>query len=209
VVGTSFGDLPATTDPNLDYAARLEPAEQANYRVALYGSTTSSDAESLEGGGCVGQANAIVRGRHLRILAPMAAAIADLRERTSRDPRVTDAKVAWVHCMEVEGIAARSVETFYAEMPQRFRSMLAQITSPDSSGQYDRTALHALQAEEIGVATAAADCSEELDATNRVVSAEHEARFVEDHKRELERARVALRALEAQLFATDADSDNP
>ena len=111
------------SDPNQEYIARLPPTDHRRYVDALFVSPTFG----VYGGGCMGEANASIRGLRDSLLLALNADVVVLREQVHNDPRVRQAGAVWVQCMADAGFEVKSREALelaiYEEISRPYESL--------------------------------------------------------------------------------------
>ena len=166
----------------MEWLAGLEAADRRRYLAALDGPPDP---------GCRPAANQAVRGLRERLEEPLRPALAALRVDIAAHPDAVAADGPWRRCLTKAGIA---VTDRGGTIPRVIASLAERVTRLRVG---DRTALHALQAEERSLAVAAARCEVAVDDALRRVSAPFERRFVEDHASALAAIRRAIDQAEA------------
>ena len=157
-VSTSVGVAdarPPVADPNLAHVETLPPAEGEAYRAALFGTVSSR--------GCSGDANVAIYSRHDRLLAGLAAELAELEERIAADPRTVDADARWRSCVSSPVFRPSSRRAFGREAIDEIGRRLEAIMGPPPGvAEFDRNALERLQAFEIDIAVRGIDCDDQV-----------------------------------------------
>jgi hypothetical protein len=169
-ISTLFGRGQAESDPNDRIRRSLGPADRAAYDRILWGENpglTFSEAidsdAATELGGCTKQATEEVFGG-ATVLARVQGKFDELEERITQDQRMVRAVEKWSACMADEGYRYDEPEEIDTDMIKRFKSIVGAgvqpgATTPPTRGTtYDRTALAALQREEVKIANADLAC---------------------------------------------------
>lgn len=209
-----------TMDPNQAYAASLSEAEQEAFWTSYQGTpeeiaewgayTTDPDTGEVSievggalgyGPGCNGEAHEAVYGAEptdeQRRQAAVAALYEDLAVRIAADPRVAQLDATWSACMADAGFDLENPlelwQRAFPELQDRFWRLGggSKADAPEPSPEA-RADLEALLADEIALAVAHYDCSEDYDPAMAKLSAEIEADYVRDHRAEIEQVAAAL-----------------
>jgi hypothetical protein len=169
----------AADDPNLAYRESLPPAAQQEYDRALWG------GEAGETGGCQNQAYEQVYGDRTDGERRFDALVEEwdtLYQRIESDPRLDAARQAWSGCMAGAGYPdLTSLHDGQDQVSQR-QSELSR------DGAQDPAAVEELRQFERDIAVADHTCRQDhdVDGIERTVRFEHEARFIEEHRADLE-----------------------
>jgi hypothetical protein len=204
-VSTSVGfvnAMPPATDPNLAYIDSLVPSDRETYRAALFGSATKP--------GCNGQANALVYGRHDRLLAGLAPDLARLEDQVVGDARSVEADAGWMACIATESFRPSGRRRFGQEAIDLLTRRLEAIMGPPPGDpDVDRSALAGLQTFEIKLALRGIDCDEQVRAVTEAVRLEAESRFVDAHRAALDDIKAQAIRLDVELGLAPGESPNP
>lgn len=199
-------------DPNIAIQEEMDDAEREAYQRALHGEMTEIDPDAdpdevedqpMEPGGCQGEAMQEVQGEQMEVMQELQPEFMDLEQRISSDPRLVEAQEAWQGCMREAGYGDYAEQSdIMTELFERlnelqsaaFEDLDESEIDPEEPPEpdIDEEALAELQEEELAIASAEAECTEQhLDDVQAEVRAEHEADFIDEHRDELERARDA------------------
>ncbi len=207
-------------DPNEEYRNGLTETELAAYWASLMG-TEAEQAESLHtstdpvtgmtsvevggeygyGPGCNGQAHEAVYGANPSARQIQLEAVRqfyqDLDTRIAADPRAVALNAAWSECMAREGFDVDApIEIWNIEFPriQRRHAQIVPVpvTSEDQLSEDQRERLKQLLRDEISLAVAHFDCSQDYDVTMARLAAEIEQAFALEHESQLRELAVAL-----------------
>lgn len=207
---------PNSSDPNVAYRSRLDPAGQAAFDKALTGgrpdisvsgAVGAAKAGDLEGlGGCIEEGTTEVFGNSNVISA--LAKIEELDARAEADERLVTARAAWSKCMKEQGFDYSEPNAVDGALIDK----LAAIVGPDAAkvlGEdgtysplvfgtaalppYDKAALAKLQVEELATAQADLDCEEKhvVDVEDKV-KAEYVKKFAQENAALLTKAQAEL-----------------
>jgi hypothetical protein len=201
-ISTLFGRGEAESDPNDRIRKSLGSADRAAYDRTLWGENpglTFSEAidsdAATELGGCTKQATEAVFGG-AGVLAQVQGKFDELEERITQDQRMVRAVERWSKCMADEGYRYDEPEEIDTDLIRRFKAIVGAgaqpgATAPPTSGaSYDRTALAALQREEVKVANADLACEKRhITPVELEVRPQHEATFRKQNKRLLDQVR--------------------
>jgi hypothetical protein len=201
-ISTLFGRGEAESDPNDRIRKSLGPADRAAYDRTLWGENpglTFSEAidsdAATELGGCTKQATETVFGG-AAVLAQVQGKFDELEERITQDQRMVRAVERWSKCMADEGYRYDEPEEIDTDLIRRFKAIVGAgaqpgATAPPTSGaSYDRTALAALQREEVKVANADLACEKRhITPVELEVRPQYEATFRKQNKRLLDQVR--------------------
>ncbi len=130
-ITTDIEDLVASLqDPNESYVASLGQAEREYYYTALVGVTEPNALEADElpdftnGGGCVGEALRQIPGVYVA-KNELRDEYNDMASAIENDPRIEEARMVWVRCMQGKGYDFESpvavfdeIESYYLEQTQ-------------------------------------------------------------------------------------------
>ena len=169
-ISTLFGRGSPQADPNERFRKSLGAADRAAYERALWGENPGltfaeaidSDA-ATELGGCTRKATDQVFGG-AAVLAKVQGKFDELEERITQDQRMVRAVERWSKCMADEGYRYEEPEEIDTDVLKRFRSIVGAGVQPGASApplagtSYDRSALNALQREEVQIARADLAC---------------------------------------------------
>jgi hypothetical protein len=192
-------------DPNQEIADGLPPAEQEDYHRALWGEGGSlepdagsddtgsddagSDAGPADGEGCqvwaarvaFDQDGADRRAREMERFADLFDALDDLWRRIESDPRLADTDRHWVECMSAAGYPG------FTRPHDARQAVFDQLAELSAQADPDPEQVAALREVELALAPVDHRCREEyVDGPYRRVAYAHEARFVDEHRTELE-----------------------
>lgn len=196
-------------DPNERYMRGLPQEERASYFLALYGVedplSESADHQpdpAVTGGGCLGEAVRTLPG----VFAAKAALqeeYAAMRRAVLDDPRVRAAEARWAGCMEALG---HPVDASPRALEERQDVELAELVGPTEAELPSREALAALGEKHRAERRLTMRCAREVDLPGTVASvrADHEARFVAEHRETLDRHLERLRAHQPLLESIEA-----
>jgi hypothetical protein len=172
-ISTLFGRGETEADPNDRIRRTLSPVDRAAYDRTLWGENpglTFSEAidsdAATELGGCTKQATEEVFGG-ARVLARIQGKFDELEERLTQDQRMVRAVEKWSKCMADEGYQYDEPEEIDTDLIRRFKAILGAAVQPGATAPpargttYDRTALAALQREEVKIANADLACEKE------------------------------------------------
>lgn len=175
-------------DPNQEIVDGLPPNERDEYQRALWGEAGVIDPEPADQG-CQMQAAGEVydladpndRAEGMERFATLFDALDDLSQRIENDPRLVDTDAHWAECMKAAGYPG-------FDRPHDARqSVFDQLTDLSAQAEPDPAEVADLRAYELALAPVDHACREEhVDGPHREVAFEHEARFVEEHRAELE-----------------------
>lgn len=194
---------------NREYVESLSPAARAQYQSALMGDSTivdEADAETVERG-CTGRSyDEVAQADTPPVFTEVRDELDQVFWLVEEDPRVIDAQRPWGSCMAGAGypglVEFGDAQTLVQSMVSRFMSdNVARIDRTAAETDYDAIKasvpeeLAALQAEEIAVALADANCREDsgYNRTYQDVTDEYETAFVEKYRDELEAWAAAVR----------------
>ncbi|HEY8474918.1 MAG TPA: hypothetical protein VIL37_20165 [Natronosporangium sp.] len=181
-------------DPNRAYRDRLPPDRQAAYDRALHGDFEGGDQGGQgEPGGCSSQAYREVYGTGRNDdgeerFQELFAAWDELYQQIEADPRLTAATQAWIDCMAAAGYPGMADRYGGQQAVSRRQSELYGGQGGAAPPEPDPAALAELQQFEREIAVADYSCRQQhdLDGVEREVRYEHEERFIEAHREQLE-----------------------
>jgi hypothetical protein len=199
------GPDPAFTDPNLDYVDSLSPAEQDAYWTALYGELDyEGDTNGgWERGGCQSWAehqvtsdqNAFEDERFVALQLELE----EMWLAAMEDERLSQLERRWSACMADAGFPGlagveEAANTIYEEVNAIWERAWATLPDSPTVADYDRAErtaqqeLSILTEREIEMAMADLTCRDEVRylRTQQEISAEHQQRFYDAHRTELE-----------------------
>ena len=169
-ISTLFGRGQAESDPNDRIRKTMSPADRAAYERTLWGENpglTFSEAidsdAATELGGCTKDATEAVFGG-AAVLAKVQGKFDELEERITQDQRMVRAVEEWSKCMADEGYRYDEPEEIDTDLIRRFKAIVGAAAQPGATAppargpSYDRTALDALQREEVKLANADLAC---------------------------------------------------
>ena len=173
-------------DPNVAIRERLTAEQRAAYDRKLFG-TGRND-------GCRATSQAAVLAGYRDVQA----LVDKVNEAMSRDPTLRQAEQRWERCMAAAGFTAEGRSWGYDTVAQRLSELQLTAVAPDASGQllpvsafvttlpsgpvqYDRASLAEIRRFEIGVATADARCTGEVEPLTRPRLAEVAARVAREN----------------------------
>jgi hypothetical protein len=189
-ISTLFGRATATADPNERYRKSLPPADRTAYDRALFGEGVGvTFAEAVESGdfselgGCTKKATESVFGG-AGVLARLVGKLDELDERIVQDQRMIKAVEKWSACMADKGFQYEEPDEIDGDLAKRFKTIMGPGVQPGASAPpskgftYDKTALKALQREEVKIGTADFDCErKEITPVEAVVRPQYERDF--------------------------------
>ncbi len=196
-------------DPNGRYERALAEEERARYRVSLYGveNPTSENADDQPdpagtGGGCLGEAVRTLPG----VFAAKAALQDEydaMRRAVMSDLRVKAAERHWAACMEGLG---HPVDVSPRALEERQDAELAELVGPTEAELPTREALAALGEKHRAEREVTMRCARKVDLPGVVssVRADHEARFVAEHRETLDRHLERFHAQQPMLESIEA-----
>lgn len=179
-------------DPNGRYVRSLPEEERTRYRMSLYGVEDPSSENAAHqpdpagtGGGCLGEAVRTLPG----VFAAKAAlqdAYDAMRRAVMSDLRVKAAERHWAACMAGLG---HPVDASPRALEERQDAELAELVGPTEAELPTREALAALGERHRAERQLTMRCARGIDLPGVVASvrAEHEARFVAEHRETLDR----------------------
>ena len=181
----------AVAGPNKALRDSLGEADRKAYDKALYGDDpTATFADALDSGdysrlgGCIKTATGQVFGG-ADVLSSLAEKLEQLDEKMRADPRMVKAVQQWSACMRDAGFDGLGEQE---EVDEVLKTKLEQIVeapeeqATDGEAGYDKTALAALQKEEVAMVTADIACEEEHVAdVEEKVAEEYEETFREEN----------------------------
>jgi hypothetical protein len=191
-ISTLWGRGGAQADPNQRLRASLSAADRRAYDRALWGENSgatfqaavdSGDFTKL--GGCTRKATEAVFGG-AQVLTQLQGKLDQLDERILEDQRMVRALERWTACMADAGYRYEDPDEIDGELTKRMEKIVGPLPGPFATGPasghkpqpYDRSALAALQREEVAVARADYACErKEITPVESVVRPQYEAQF--------------------------------
>lgn len=179
----------AVAGPNKSIRDSLPEADRKAYDKALHGDDpTATFFDALDSGdfsrlgGCLKTATDKVFGG-TDVVETLSAELDELDEKMRADARMVKAVKDWTACMREKGFDGleeqEEVDAVLKEKLEEIVGPASDLASADSAeGEYDKTALAALQKEEVAMVTADIECEEEHVAdVEEKVAAEYEETF--------------------------------
>lgn len=193
-------------DPNLQIQQEMDEAEREAYQMALHGEPREFDPDAdpedmvFEPQGCQGEAMEEVQGGQMAVFQELQSEFMELQQRIESDPRMVEALQDWQACMREAGYDYSERFEPQNELFERmnelqqaaFEDVDPTEVDPDDPPEpdIDPDALEELQEDELAVAAAEGACTDEhLADIELEVRAEHEGRFIEEHREVLEEVR--------------------
>jgi hypothetical protein len=191
-ISTLWGRGGAHADPNQRLRASLSAADRRAYDRALWGENAgatfqaavdSGDFTKL--GGCTRKATEAVFGG-AQVLTQLQGKLDQLDERILEDQRMVRALERWTTCMADAGYRYEDPDEIDSDLTKRMEKIVGPLPGPFATGPasghkpqpYDRSALAALQREEVAVARADYACErKEITPVESVVRPQYEAQF--------------------------------
>jgi hypothetical protein len=191
-ISTLWGRGGAQADPNQRLRASLSAADRRAYDRALWGENAgatfqaavdSGDFTKL--GGCTRKATEAVFGG-AQVLTQLQGKLDQLDERILEDQRMVRALERWTTCMADAGYRYEDPDEIDSDLTKRMEKIVGPLPGPFATGPasghkpqpYDRSALAALQREEVAVARADYACErKEITPVESVVRPQYEAQF--------------------------------
>jgi hypothetical protein len=191
-ISTLWGRGGAQADPNQRLRASLSAADRRAYDRALWGENAgatfqaavdSGDFTKL--GGCTRKATEAVFGG-AQVLTQLQGKLDQLDERILEDQRMVRALERWTACMADAGYRYEDPDEIDGDLTKRMEKIVGPLPGPFATGPasghkpqpYDRSALAALQREEVAVARADYACErKEITPVESVVRPQYEAQF--------------------------------
>jgi hypothetical protein len=191
-ISTLWGRGGAQADPNQRLRASLSAADRRAYDRALWGENAgatfqaavdSGDFTKL--GGCTRKATETVFGG-AQVLTQLQGKLDQLDERILEDQRMVRALERWTACMADAGYRYEDPDEIDSDLTKRMEKIVGPLPGPFATGPasghkaqpYDRSALAALQREEVAVARADYACErKEITPVESVVRPQYEAQF--------------------------------
>jgi hypothetical protein len=191
-ISTLWGRGGAQADPNQRLRASLSAADRRAYDRALWGENSgatfqaavdSGDFTKL--GGCTRKATEAVFGG-AQVLTQLQGKLDQLDERILEDQRMVRALERWTACMADAGYRYEDPDEIDGALTKRMEKIVGPLPGPFATGPasghkpqpYDRSALAALQREEVAVARADYACErKEITPVESVVRPQYEAQF--------------------------------
>lgn len=194
-------------DPNFQIQQEMDDAEREAYERALHGEPPEFDPDAdpedrvFEPGGCHGQALEEVQGGQTAVFQELQSEFMALQQRIESDPRIVEAMQEWQACMREAGYDYTERFDPQNELFERMNELQhaafedadpAEMDPEDGpiEPDIDPDALKELQQDELAIAAAEGECTDEhLTDVEQEVRADHEGRFIEQHRDVLEQAR--------------------
>jgi hypothetical protein len=191
-ISTLWGRGGAQADPNQRLRASLSAADRRAYDRALWGENAgatfqaavdSGDFTKL--GGCTRKATEAVFGG-AQVLTQLQGKLDQLDERILEDQRMVRALERWTACMADAGYRYEDPDEIDSDLTKRMEKIVGPLPGPFATGPasghkpqpYDRSALAALQREEVAIARADYACErKEIAPVEAVVRPQYEAQF--------------------------------
>jgi hypothetical protein len=201
-------------DPNHAIAEAMSPLEQEAYFAALHGPEPDIDHESMteeeieaffeswESEGCMNTAYEEMYNSdvHMEFYEQFGPLMEDTFSGLESDPRITDMEATWSTCMAEQGyeFAQRyDVEIYLLRRLEDVGAIEGLDIDPEGMGfefagrdiepgSPTEAAVKEIAADEIAIAQADLKCSEDQEEVWAEVYGEAEARFIEEHRAELE-----------------------
>jgi hypothetical protein len=201
-ISTLFGRGSKQSDPNDRIRKSLSAADRAAYDRAVFGESpglTFQEAidndRASELGGCTRKATEDVFGGPT-VLASIQGKLDQLEERITQDQRMVRAAEKWSACAADKGFRYDEPEDIDADLIKRFESIVGvgvepgATVPPDPGTSYDRTALVALQRQEVIIANADLECEKRhITPVESVVRPQYESAFRKENRGLLARVR--------------------
>jgi len=191
-ISTLWGRGGVQADPNQRLRASLSAADRRAYDRALWGENAGSTFQAAVDsgdfaklGGCTRKATEAVFGG-AQVLTQLQGKLDQLDERILEDQRMVHAVERWTACMAKAGYRYEDPDEIDSDLTKRMEKIVGPLPGPlatgPASGQkpqpYDRSALAALQREEVAVARADYACErKEITPVESVVRPQYEAQF--------------------------------
>jgi hypothetical protein len=191
-ISTLWGRGGVQADPNQRLRASLSAADRRAYDRALWGENAGSTFQAAVDsgdftklGGCTRKATEAVFGG-AQVLTQLQGKLDQLDERILEDQRMVHAVERWTACMATAGYRYEDPDEIDSDLTKRMEKIVGPLPGPfatgPASGQkpqpYDRSALAALQREEVAVARADYACErKEITPVDSVVRPQYEAQF--------------------------------
>jgi hypothetical protein len=191
-ISTLWGRGGVQADPNQRLRASLSAADRRAYDRALWGENAGSTFQAAVDsgdftklGGCTRKATEAVFGG-AQVLTQLQGKLDQLDERILEDQRMVHAVERWTACMAKAGYRYEDPDEIDSDLTKRMERIVGPLPGPfatgPASGQkpqpYDRSALAALQREEVAVARADYACErKEITPVESVVRPQYEAQF--------------------------------
>jgi hypothetical protein len=191
-ISTLWGRGGAQVDPNQRLRASMTAADRRAYERALWGdnpgatfqaAVDSGDFTKL--GGCTRKATETVFGG-AQVLTQLQGKLDQLDERILEDQRMVRAVERWTACMADAGYRYDDPDAIDSDLTKRMEKIVGPLPGPLATGPaagqkpppYDRTALAALQREEVAIARADYTCErKDITPVESVVRPQYEAEF--------------------------------
>jgi hypothetical protein len=191
-ISTLWGRGGVQADPNQRLRASLGAADRRAYDRALWGENAGSTFQAAVDsgdftklGGCTRKATEAVFGG-AQVLTQLQGRLDQLDERILEDQRMVRALEGWTACMAKAGYRYEDPDEIDADLTKRMERIVGPLPGPFATGPasghkpapYDRTALAALQREEVAIARADYACErKEITPIESVVRPQYEAQF--------------------------------
>jgi hypothetical protein len=196
-ISTLWGRGRVEADPNQRLRASLPPADRRAYDRALWGENAGATfTEAVDSGhfdrlgGCTKRATEAVFGG-AQVLTQLQGRLDQLDERILEDQRMVRAIEAWAECMAKAGHRYEDPEAVDADLFRRMERIVGPLPGQFATGPapgekpppYDRSALAALQREEVAIARADAACEEKhIAPVEDQVRPQYEAQFRQQNR---------------------------
>ena len=195
-------------DPNLQIQQEMDDAEREAYQRALQGEPAELDPDGdpddmvFEPDGCRGEAMEAVQGGQMAVFQELQSEFMDLQQRIESDPRMVEAVQEWQACMSEAGYEYSERFEPQTELFERMNDLQqaafedldpTEMDAEDGPVEpdIDPDALEELQQDELAIAATEGACTDEhLADIEQEVRADHEGRFIEEHRDVLEQARL-------------------
>ena len=194
-------------DPNHQIQQDMDEAEREAYQRALHGEPPEFDPDAdpddmvFEPGGCQGEAMEEVQGGQVAVFQELQSEFMELQQRIESDPRMVDAMQEWQACMREAGYDYTERFGPQQELSERMNELQqaafedvdpTELDPEDGPVEpdIDPDVLEELQQDELAIAAAEGECTDEhLADVEQEVRADHEGRFIEQHRDVLEQVR--------------------
>jgi hypothetical protein len=191
-ISTMWGRGGAQADPNARLRATLSGPDRSAYDRALWGeeagatfqaAVDSGDFTKL--GGCTKRATEDVFGG-AQVLTQLQGKLDQLDERILEDQRMVRALERWSRCMAASGYRYEDPDAIDGDLTKRMENIVGPIPGPFATGPrpgekpapYDRTALAALQRDEVSLANSDYRCEQRfITPVESVVRPQYESQF--------------------------------
>jgi hypothetical protein len=191
-ISTLWGRGGAQADPNQRLRASLSAADRRAYDRALWGENAGSTFQAAVDsgdftklGGCTRKGTEAVFGG-AQVLTQLQGKLDQLDERILEDQRMVRALERWTACMADAGYRYEDPDEIDSDLTKRMEKIVGPLPGPFATGPasghkpqpYDRSALAALQREEVAIARADYACErKEIAPVEAVVRPQYEAQF--------------------------------